>query len=89
MDGLMGMYICPRCDGMFDSKDGECIPARDKDGNHTFEVVNEPCATPEELFAYMPGFYDDPNAPCECGEWKCDECRMRIKHEQDLAEENR
>jgi hypothetical protein len=88
MDGLMGMYRCDRCDGLFDSKDGECIPALDEKGADTLLLVNEPCATPEELFAYMPGFYDDPKALCECGEWKCDECRVRTEGEPSI-EENR
>jgi hypothetical protein len=85
----MGMYRCPRCDGLFDSKDGDCIPALDKNGGDTWELVNELCATPQELFAYLPGFYDDPDMPCDCGEWKCDECRERTECEPDFAEENR
>ena len=61
----MGVYICLRCEMPFDSKDGECIPALDENGKETNELVNEGCATPKELFAYLPGYYDDPDAATE------------------------
>ncbi len=77
----MGMFRCARCDVLSDSKGGSCIPALDEKGADTWEFVHEECATPAELCAYLPGVYEDPNAPCECGEWKCDECRARVERE--------
>ena len=80
----MGHYICNRCDGLFDSKDGECIPALDENGKETNELINEDCATPQELFAYLPGWYDDPDMPCDCGDAHCDECRERAEYQADM-----
>ena len=77
----MGMYRCMRCDELFDSKDGDCILVLDADGDQTFDMVNEACASAKELFANSPDDYDDPDAPCDCGEWKCDECRARTEGE--------
>ena len=57
----MGVFICPRCDIASDSKgDGGCVPALDENGADTWELVHEMCATQAELYAYMPGFYDEP-----------------------------
>jgi len=85
----MGHYICDRCDGLFDSKDGECIPALDENGKETNELINEDCATPQELFAYLPGYYEDPEGlcDCDCGERKCEECGPRMSEsESDLVD---
>ena len=56
----MGVYICKRCEGVFESKEGDCIPALGMGGKENGELVNEECATPAELYAYLPGFYETP-----------------------------
>ena len=55
----MGMFLCPRCDGLFDSKGGECIPALTAQGEPTDELVCEGCAECAEIFAYL--------GECYCG----------------------
>ena len=61
----MGVFICPVCERASESHDGDCIPALTPEGGETFLMVHEACATPAELYAYLPGVYEKPEATDE------------------------